>query len=492
MTVLVAGGLLAAAPAQAQEVPRMTDQEISDAIEDELIFDPAVEVNKIDIATIDGVVQLTGSVSNIMAKQRAASIAETVKGVRVVDNRIDVIPLAFRTDRDIRKDAQTALLMDRATESFEVDVSVTDNVVTLTGTVDSWQEKQLAEKVVKGVKGVVGVNNEINVDYATERADTEIKAEIEKRLRWDALVDGALVEVNVEDGKVNLDGTVGSAAEKSQARADAWVAGVTEVNADDLTVEGWARDPEMRKDKYVVKSDEAVEDAIQDGFLYNPRVMSYKLEADADDGIVTLRGNVDTVKARRVAARIARNTVGVIDVINRVRVRPSTPTDEAIEENIREALRANPYVEKYEVDVEVEDGVAYLNGTVDSYFEKGEADDVVSTIYGVASVRNKLEVDYDYDPLVYDPYLGDDYLYDYDWYDYQPDYTYMSDAELQAEVADELWWSPYVDRDEVEVDAEEGAVTLEGTVETWSERAHATEEAYEAGATWVYNNIEVE
>jgi osmotically-inducible protein OsmY len=248
----------------------------------------------------------------------------------------------------------------------------------------------------------------------------------------------------------------------------------------------------MRKDKYVVKSDEAVEDAIQDGFLYNPRVMSYKLEADADDGIVTLRGNVDTVKARRVAARIARNTVGVIDVINRVRVRPSTPTDEAIEENIREALRANPYVEKYEVDVEVEDGVAYLNGTVDSYFEKGEADDVVSTIYGVASVRNKLEVDYDYDPLVYDPYLGDDYLYDYDWYDYQPDYTYMSDAELQAEVADELWWSPYVDRDEVEVDAEEGAVTLEGTVETWSERAHATEEAYEAGATWVYNNIEVE
>jgi osmotically-inducible protein OsmY len=46
----------------------------------------------------------------------------------------------FRTDCEIGKDVVNALLTDPATDKYEIDVAVQDNAVTLSGTVDPWQE----------------------------------------------------------------------------------------------------------------------------------------------------------------------------------------------------------------------------------------------------------------------------------------------------------------------------------------------------------------
>jgi osmotically-inducible protein OsmY len=491
LAVLVVGslGLALGAPAAAGEM--MADPEITDAVEDEVLFDPAVELNNVDVETTEGVVTLTGTTDNILAKERARKLAETVKGVRAVVNRIDVDPSAYRSDAAIQNDVQAALLMDRATESYEVDVEVEDGVVTLTGAVDSWQEKQLSEKVAKGIRGVVGVENNIAVNYKTERPDSEIEQDIKKRLRWDKLVDHALVDVEVEDGNVTLTGTVGSAAEKSRAFTDAWVQGTESVDNSGLDVKWWARNDELRKDKYVVKSDEELARAVEDALLYDPRVQSFEIDADADAGMVTLRGTVDNLMAKRAAERDAENTVGVVGVVNRIRVRPSTPTDEEIAENVRQALKRDPEVDRYEINVSVVDGQVYLTGVVDSYFEKGQADDVAARVYGVTEVKNNLDVDYD-DPLVYDPYLDDYDPYDYDWYDYEPGYTFLRDEEIEEEIQDEMFWSPYVDSQEVNISVEDGVATLTGQVDTWTEYDNATEEAYEGGATWVYNRMTVD
>ncbi len=492
--VLVSASLVAligvAAPIHAADKP-ITDRQITDEIEDEFLFDQAVPLNEIDVKTDSGIVRLTGTVDSILAKDRATRLAETVKGVKSVVNRIKVIPSVVKSDMSIRKDVENALLMDRATESYEVDAIVNDNVVTLTGSVQSWQEKQLAEKVSKGVAGVKEVKNTISIEYKTDRPESEIKPEIEKILRWNALVDDALIDVQVNNGKVKLTGTVGSAAEKTHATWDAWVTGVKSVDNSGLKVAKWARDPELRKNKYVVKSDEAIEEAIELAFLYDPRVFSFNVEADVDAGVATLRGNVDNLKAKRSAAQDARNTVGVVRVKNRIRVRPTTPGDTEIAQNIRDALRRDPYVDRYEISVTVVDGTAYLYGTVDTYFEKGQADDVASAIYGVKEVDNNLTVEAP-EPLVYDPYITPYYPYYYDWYDYEPYYTFMTDAEIRDEINDEMWWSPFVDSDKVTVTVDDGVATLTGTVGSWSEFQAATENAYEGGATWVNNKLEIQ
>jgi osmotically-inducible protein OsmY len=284
---------------------------------------------------------------------------------------------------------------------------------------------------------------------------------------------------------------VGSVAEKSEARIDAWVAGVKSVDTSDLEVKKWARDPELRKDKYADKSDQDIEDAIEDALFYDPRVKSFNVTPYSNSGVLTLRGMVDNLKAKRSAAQTARNTVGVIRVINRIKVRPDVVSDTEIEKNIREAIARDPIVELYEITVTVNDGIAYLSGTVDSFFEKGHADDIASLIYGVVEVRNNLIVRYPKYPLVYDPFIYDWYIYDYDWYDYKPYHTFLSDKEIETRIESEFFWSPFVDANEVNVTVDDGMATLTGEVDSWIEYHSATENAYEGGAVWVYNKLNI-
>ena len=467
--------------------PEVTDLAITDAIEDELSLDTAVRSGRIDVETNDGIVTLEGVVDNILEKDRAAQIAKTVKGVRAVVNGIDVVPSTLLSDDELRKDIKNALRMDPATESYEIDVSVDDNRVTLTGNVDSWQEKQLAEKVAKGVSGVSAVENQIRVDYDTTRPDPEIKEEIERALRWDTLVDDFLVDVEVQDGKVRLSGTVGSASEKTEAVFDSWVTGVSSVDASELEVKTWARDPDLRKKKYVVKPEEALETAIEDALLYDPRVSFFNITVDVEDSKVTLRGRVNNLEAKRAAEQTAKNTAGVGFVKNRIKVRPAVSLiDTEIESRLKESLARNPYIEKYEIDATVINRVAYLTGYVDTYFEKAQAENVASRVQGVIEVENNITVD-ELKPPTYDPYLDE---YDYGLYGYGPGaYPAKTDAQIREDIRDELFWSPFVNTDDIKVSVEDGVATLEGKVASWSEYHAAVENAYEGGAIWVRNEI---
>ena len=472
--------------------PRLSDTAISDAVSDELLMDSAERQANVEVRTADGVVTLSGTVDNILAKDRARAIAETVRGVRAVVNEILVVPPVLRTDGAIREDVDRALLSDPATESFEIAAAVKDNVVTLSGSVDSRQERSLADKVAKGVKGVVDVKNDILIDYREKRPDSEIEADIREGLRWDTLVDDGLISVNVRDGVVYLSGIVGSASERGEAIIHAWVMGVKDVHASDLRVERWARDKDLRNDKYVVKFDNEIRDALKDAFLFDPRVMSFNITPEVSDGVVTLRGTVDNLQAKRAARRDARNTVGVVRVINRIKVRPAAPlAGQDVAKAVRAALARDAYVEPYEITVTVRNGVANLYGTVDSYFEKLQAEDVASRVAGVVLVNNDIKVEDNHTPYIYNPYVDKWDLNHFDWYDYRPGYTTRSDSEIETKIKDELSWSPFVDSKDVKVSVKDGVAKLTGTVDSWPEYTAAAENAYEGGAEWVDNDLTV-
>jgi osmotically-inducible protein OsmY len=483
---------LIAIPAAAAPQQELTDQNISDAIEDELLFSTAVPSNRIDVETTDRIPTLTGTVSNILAKQRAGRLAETVKGVRTVINRIKVQPDEDRSDATIRNDVIAALAYDPAADSYELDVSVEDGVVTLEGTVQSWQEKRLSMKVAKGVKGVKALKDAITVSYKQDRSDAEIAAEVRKTLKWDALVDHALITVDVNNRKVTLEGTVGSAAERRQARYDAWVVGVKDVNAEDLKVRDWAKDDQMQRKSFPIKSSEEIKDAIKDALVYDPRAFSFNIDVDVAGSAVTLRGKVDNMLAKRAAEQVARRTTGVTAVTNRIKVRPDEElSDDEIAANVRKALLRDPVADRFEITVSVVDKTAYLYGDVDTYYEKSRANDAAATAEGVTNVRNQLDVEYVDEPMVYDPYVAEYNPYTFDWYDYEPYYTFETDSEIKDDIQDELWWSPFVDEDQVDVSVDNGVATLKGTVDTYAEREAARENAYEGGATWVVDKLKI-
>ncbi len=471
----------------------VTDIEIQDAIEDELLFDQVTPVHALTVESNGGVITLTGNVNTILAKERAEKISETVKGVNSVINRIEVNPLMIKSDKELKSSIKNALLLDPAAESYEIDVAVADKEATLTGTVDSWQERRLAEKTAKGVEGLKKVINNIDVDYKKERSDQEILNDVEQALRWDILVDHKLIDVEVDEGEVTLSGTVGSVAEKTEAESDAYVAGVKSVDTSKLDIKFWARDERLRQDKYVVKSDENIKNAVEKALLYDPRVNSFNVFTDVSNGVATLRGEVDNLKAKRSAGRDARNTVGVWKVENRLKVKPSTLlSDNKVARNVREALSRDPSVDRYEITVNVNNGVANLYGEVDTSFEKAAADDVASKVEGVLAVDNNLVVSTDADIYSYDPYLDDWYVYDYDWYAYQePGKTMKSDAEIREDLKGELFWSPFVDSDQVNFEVNAGVVELTGSVDSWMEYHAAAENALQAGAVWVDNDLVV-
>lgn len=470
---------------------RLTDQAITNAVENELLFAPRVSLNDITVRTKNGVVTLTGTTDNLLAKDRAADLAETVKGVRSVIDQINVEPFWGKMDWEIESDAQQALLYNATTDAYEVDVEVEGSVATLTGTVESVPEKRLAEKVVKGVRGVAGVVNLIDVEYEKNRSESEILNDVTSALKWDALVDSETINVTVDGNEVELSGIVGSVAEKSRAIGNAFVSGVISVDAEELDIKDWAEEPKKRAPSFVPKSDKAVEDAITDALSFDPRVSPFTISVDVDGNTATLRGTVDNLIASRAAMQIAKHTVGIYRVKNRIKVRPNTPTDDQIEENIEAALIRDPILERYKIDVDVENGVAFLTGEVDSFYEKGEADHVAASAYGVKEVRNALRVDRS-DPFYYDPYVYDFDPYDYDWYTYEPVMTFESDSKIKEEIGDQMFWSPFVDADEVTVTVEDGTAILTGAVDSWFEKRKATENAYEGGAVWVRNNLSIQ
>ncbi len=60
----------------------LTDSNIRDAVENEILFDPAVSLNNLDVTVENGIVTLSKTASHLLARQRAVKISETVKGVR--------------------------------------------------------------------------------------------------------------------------------------------------------------------------------------------------------------------------------------------------------------------------------------------------------------------------------------------------------------------------------------------------------------------------
>ena len=453
-------------PARAA-VENIDDEDITSHVEMEFLEDSAVPSDAIDVVTTKGVVTLTGFVNNILAKDRAQQIAEETVGVRAVVNRITVLPSAGRSDEQIRQDVKDALLNDPAADSYEVDVKVDDGVVTLTGTVDSWQEKQLCGTIAEGVKGVVDVKNDILFDYVKERRnDVEIAQDIKERLAYDVRVDDALIKVSVNEGNVTLTGTVGSLQEKNQAVTDAWVRGVRSVNAEGLEIEWWARDRMRRKNMYVSQTDSEIRKAVKDAFFYDPRIVSFDIQADVKDGTVILSGVVDNLEARKAAEKDARNTMGVTRVINAIKVRPAAiPTNQELETKVSGALFKDPYMERFDLDVDAVGGTVYLFGRVDTSWEKNRATIIAQSVKGVVNVVNNI--------------------------DFEHQWVWRPDWEIRDNVKDLLSWNPFVDGSDINVTVDNGIVTLTGTVATYSERQSAEINAYEAGAKDVDNDLAV-
>ncbi|GAB3639325.1 BON domain-containing protein [Hymenobacter arcticus] len=290
------------------------------------------------------------------------------------------------------------------------------------------------------------------------------------------------VDVRTNDRVVHLSGTVGTAAERAQVVAVAYQAGATRVDARDLFVAYWAISSNLRREKFAQRSDEAIAQAVLDTFRYDPRVLSYQPVVVVQNGVVTLTGEVSSLRAKQSAERDARHVVGVWSVHNllKVRTRWFTP-DAVVRQSVLDALARDPFVGIFGFEVRVLNGRAHLHGQVGSHFEQAQAAEVASGVNGVAEVENDVRVQGS------TGFAGPPAA----WYPgaLHPTAHPNSDFALAERIRTLYFWSASLHNQDVAVLVENGRVTLTGTVDTWLDREQAAFDAYEAGAQRVTNEI---
>jgi osmotically-inducible protein OsmY len=452
----------------------LPDDEIAMGIDAQLLLDDAVTAHSVDVTVDQGIVTLTGTVDNLLAAGRAARIAASVRDVRAVVNRIATVT-AERSTEEIREDILHVLVFDPAVDAGEVEIDVDGSRVVLRGTVDSWQEKRLASLAVKKVPGIETLENQLTVAKTPRRDDEDIAAEIEARLVWDVWVEASAVDVSVNSGRVRLEGTVASLAEKQRAAENAWVRGVRAVDAEALKVDWLSHRRYRRANPSQTYDDQDVARAVKQAFRLDPRVPADAIEVHVRKGVATLRGRVEVLAAAQAAADDAANTVGVHMVRNFIKTRPASgPTyrpvadiDSELERQVRFALLLEPQIRQDLVSVTVSNGLALLKGQVLSAYARERATTVASGIRGIMAVVNNLELAVPRAPATRE-----------DW-------------QITQDIRDEIRWSPYVDGDMVAVTVDDGVALLTGVVEDLRARRAATINAFDGGALKVRNHLRV-
>jgi osmotically-inducible protein OsmY len=232
---------------------------------------------------------------------------------------------AFHAVKDSTEDAtttsrvRTALLLSKHVSPYDIKVETTQAEVTLDGQVPSEQIKAVAGAIALDTSGVKAVHNNLGINPSTARnpeteglgervADLEIKTLVSEDLSKNADLAGKQIATDVKSRTVTLSGTVDTSAQKNQAEQIAWqVTGVQGVT-DNLSAANAQTNPESVDDKLAHRVEFE---------LYSTKAISLKtVQIHADNGTVTLSGNVTSRAEKLLAEKTAQSVEGVRKVVD--------------------------------------------------------------------------------------------------------------------------------------------------------------------------------
>jgi osmotically-inducible protein OsmY len=208
-----------------------TDMELKKDVTAELSWDPLVPETRVGVAVSDGVVTLTGHLDTYAQKVATRRAVDRVGGVKAVAMELDVVPLGEhqRSDTEIAAAVQHAVGWNTSLPKDRIKVTVEKGWVTLGGDLDWDFQRRALERLVRPLKGVIGLIDNIALKPSVAPAD--LSTRIQDALTRQAARDARRIEVTTEGATVNLRGRVHSWAERSAAEGAAWSApGVSRVN----------------------------------------------------------------------------------------------------------------------------------------------------------------------------------------------------------------------------------------------------------------------
>lgn len=207
-----------------------TDSILSATVLDKLHFDPRVSNEDISVAAHESIITLQGNVSSYGNKKLAESIIKEVPNVKGVVNELQIVatPSYGRKDTDIAKAIHNTWEWDFSVPEDKLQFVVENGHVTLSGNVEWYFQKLHAENILRGLRGVKEITNNIIV---SPKVDLQaVKDKITQEFTRVPRLDAGNIQISSEGPKIILKGKVRSWAEREDAERVAWlVPGVVEV-----------------------------------------------------------------------------------------------------------------------------------------------------------------------------------------------------------------------------------------------------------------------
>lgn len=215
----------------------------------------------------------------------------------------------MKSNEILQKDVQDAIKWDPLLMGTQIGVVTNNGIVTLTGTIDSYARKAVAEDVVKAVTGVKAIIEKMDVDLSSmgRNLDKNIAEGILDALDADWKIPNSIVKVKVEDGWVTLDGELHWNYQKEAAmkvvKNIAGIKGITNNISIKSTI------------KEVVEKQQ-----IADAFRRNSSINDDDITIEVQGIKVVLNGTVKSWYQRDKAEQLAWNAPGILSVDNELAI----------------------------------------------------------------------------------------------------------------------------------------------------------------------------
>jgi osmotically-inducible protein OsmY len=204
---------------------------------------------------------------------------------------------------------------------------------------------------------------------------------------------------------------------------------------------------------------------VNEELFWDPKLDNAAVAVSANDGRITLRGSVGSLREKREAQKAAQRVYGVISVDNQLQVQlmnDQKRSDAELRGDVLQALMLDSLVPST-IDATVTDGYVTLTGTATWQYERDEADYVASNIVGALDVFDEIQIN----PS---PKAGD----------------------VQDSIKKAFKRNAAFDANDLNVSTSNGSVTIKGTVHSWAEHDEAIDAAWAApGVTSVYDDMTI-
>jgi osmotically-inducible protein OsmY len=193
------------------------------------------------------------------------------------------------------------------------------------------------------------------------------------------------------------------------------------------------------------RSDRDLKQRILRELKWDSRISWASIDVRVIDGVVTLTGSVSSYAQKIAAQEAAHRVAGVLDVANDIEVKPVNAfvrTDSEIAGAVRNALEWDALVPNELLKSTVSDGWVTLEGEVDYWRERTDAERAIRCLAGVIGVINKITIRK----------------------------QTVNEKQLREEIEFALERRADREAERLRIEVDNGAVDLWGRVHSWQER----------------------